>query len=80
MKQIFVPAHIHLIALTEVYEPLVTHEFPENDGLLLSDPVFGMRDDLMISFTKVNKLIGNEPTAIIVPYWTATFELRLSSN
>lgn len=74
------PAHIHLIASAEGYEPLVTHVFPENDGHLLTDPVFGVRDDLVIPFTKVDKLIGNEPTAIIGPYWTATFELRLSQN
>ena len=74
------PAHIHLIARAEGYEPLVTHVFPENDGHLLTDPVFGVRDDLVIPFTQVDKLIGNEPTAIIGPYWTAIFELRLSPN
>lgn len=74
------PAHIHLIAEASGFERLVTHVFPANDEHLNTDPVFGVRRNLILSFEQISEPAGNEPETLMTPYWTATFNLSLAAE
>ena len=44
------PSHLHFIVEAEGYRPLVTEVFPEDDPYLDQDTVFGVREDLVMSY------------------------------
>jgi len=44
------PSHLHFIAEAEGFKPLVTEVFPDNDPYLDQDTVFGVRNDLVMSY------------------------------
>lgn len=44
------PSHLHYIAEAEGFKPLVTEVFPDDDPYLDQDTVFGVRDDLVMSY------------------------------
>jgi hydroxyquinol 1,2-dioxygenase len=44
------PSHLHFIVKAEGYRPLVTEVFPDDDPYLDQDTVFGVRDDLVMSY------------------------------
>jgi len=44
------PSHIHYIVTAEGYRPLVTEVFPDDDPYLNEDTVFGVREDLVMSY------------------------------
>ena len=44
------PSHLHFIVKAEGYRPLVTEVFPNDDPYLDQDTVFGVRDDLVMSY------------------------------
>jgi hydroxyquinol 1,2-dioxygenase len=46
------PGHIHLMVYREGYVPLTTHLFPADSPYLDSDAVFGVRDSLIVPFTR----------------------------
>ena len=46
------PGHLHFKIQAPGYEPLVTHLFVRGDEFLDSDAVFGVKDSLVIDFTK----------------------------
>lgn len=46
------PSHLHLIVKAEGYKTLVTEIFPRDDPYLDSDAVFGVRNDLVLVYTK----------------------------
>lgn len=46
------PGHIHLMAYRDGYVPLTTHLFPADSPFLDSDAVFGVRDSLIVPFTR----------------------------
>lgn len=74
------PAHIHVIASKPGFERLVTHVFPAHDEHLTTDPVFGVRKELILKFDQVSEPAGAEPTGLSTPYWTATFDLILAAK
>jgi protocatechuate 3,4-dioxygenase beta subunit len=45
------PAHIHFRVQAAGYETLTTHVFAAGDPFLDSDPVFGVKDSLIASFS-----------------------------
>lgn len=47
------PSHLHYIAEAEGFKPLVTEVFPEDDPYLDQDTVFGVRDDLVMSYQQM---------------------------
>lgn len=46
------PSHLHYIVKADGCKPLVTEVFPDDDPYLDQDTVFGVRTDLVISYTK----------------------------
>ena len=46
------PGHIHLMVYRDGYVPLTTHLFPADSPYLDSDAVFGVRDSLVVPFTR----------------------------
>lgn len=44
------PSHLHYIASAEGYRTLVTEVFPDDDPYLDQDTVFGVRDDLVMTY------------------------------
>lgn len=44
------PSHLHYIVKAKGYRPLVTEVFPDDDPYLDQDTVFGVREDLVISY------------------------------
>jgi hydroxyquinol 1,2-dioxygenase len=44
------PSHLHFIVKAEGYRPLVTEVFPADDPYLDQDTVFGVREDLVMSY------------------------------
>ena len=46
------PSHLHFIVEAEGFRPLVTEVFPDDDPYLDQDTVFGVREDLVMSYTE----------------------------
>ncbi len=46
------PSHLHYIVKAEGYRDLVTEVFPDDDPYLDQDTVFGVRDDLVMTYVK----------------------------
>lgn len=75
------PSHLHFIVTAEGFRPLVTEVFPDNDPYLDEDTVFGVRDDLVLTyvehapeeFPEGYELSGKVTDA----YLEAQFDLRL---
>lgn len=44
------PSHLHFIVKADGYRPLVTEVFPDDDPYLDQDTVFGVREDLVMSY------------------------------
>lgn len=44
------PSHLHYMVLADGFRPLVTEVFPDDDPYLDEDTVFGVREDLVISY------------------------------
>jgi hydroxyquinol 1,2-dioxygenase len=46
------PAHMHFLVTAKGYEPVTTHTFVEGDRYLTSDAVFGVKETLIVPFTR----------------------------
>ena len=46
------PSHLHYIVTAEGFRPLVTEVFPDDDPYLDEDTVFGVRDDLVMTYVE----------------------------
>lgn len=46
------PSHLHYIVKANGFAPLVTEVFPDDDPYLDEDTVFGVRDDLVMSYSR----------------------------
>ena len=63
------PSHLHFIVKAPGYHTLVTEIFPDDDPYLDQDTVFGVRDDLVMTykekqpsdFPELHALIGGVP-------------------
>ena len=64
------PAHVHFKVSANGYEPLTTMIFPDGDPHLGKDPVFGVRDSLIIDVKKHEQDEGNRKA----PFYTAEFD------
>jgi protocatechuate 3,4-dioxygenase beta subunit len=50
------PSHLHFIVTAAGHRTLVTETFPSDDPYLDEDPVFGVREQLVLEFTQRTKL------------------------
>ncbi len=46
------PSHLHFIVKADGFRPLVTEVFPDDDPYLDEDTVFGVRDDLVMTYSE----------------------------
>ncbi|MBO9425887.1 hypothetical protein J7444_14205 [Labrenzia sp. R4_1] len=76
------PSHLHYIVTAPGFRPLVTEIFPDDDPYLDEDTVFGVREDLVMTY--VEKPAGSFPTdgfelsgKVDGPYLLADFDLVL---
>lgn len=75
------PSHVHFIVSAQGFRPLVTEIFPNDDPYLDEDTVFGVREDLVMSY--VERPADTFPDGYVLsgrvtePYLLAEFDLRL---
>ncbi|MDA8746752.1 hydroxyquinol 1,2-dioxygenase [Litoreibacter sp.] len=75
------PSHLHFIIKADGYRPLVTEVFPDDDPYLDQDTVFGVRDDLVMSYQHMPA--GSFPEGFALsgqvaePYLRVDFDLTL---
>ncbi len=79
------PSHLHYIVKARGYRTLVTEIFPDDDPYLDQDTVFGVREDLVMSY--VEQPAGSFPSEgfelsgkVDGPYLLAEFDLVLVSG
>lgn len=76
------PSHLHYIVSAEGYRSLVTEVFPDDDPYLDQDTVFGVRDDLVMSY--VTEPAGSFPDGFAISgsvseaYSKVSFDLVLA--
>ena len=75
------PSHLHYIVKADGYRPLVTEVFPADDPYLDQDTVFGVRDDLVMTYKPMPA--GSFPDGFALsgkvdgPYLRVDFDLTL---
>lgn len=75
------PSHLHFIAEAQGFRPLVTEVFPDDDPYLDQDTVFGVREDLVMSYQEMPA--GSFPQGFALsgqvpgPYLKVVFDLTL---
>ena len=72
------PGHIHMIVSAPGYDTVVTHLFVAGTPYLDSDPVFAVKDSLIVEFERHEPGVtpGGEPIA--VPYYTCRYDFHLA--
>ena len=73
----FRPAHIHFILSADGYRTLTTHIFSEGDPNLESDPVFGVKDSLVIEFIKEDSPEEMKKYGFTTPFYKAEYDFSL---
>jgi hydroxyquinol 1,2-dioxygenase len=72
------PGHIHMMVYREGYVPLTTHLFAADSPFLDSDAVFGVRDSLIIPYTRHEPGTAPDGRAMKTPYHSASYDIRLA--
>lgn len=75
------PSHLHYIITADGFRPLVTEIFPDDDPYLDKDTVFGVRDDLVMTYVEQPPESFPEGYAlsgkVTEPFLVADFDLKL---
>ena len=75
------PSHLHYIITADGYRPLVTEIFPDDDPYLDEDTVFGVREDLVMTYVEQAPETFPEgydlSGSVNEPYLVADFDLKL---
>lgn len=74
------PGHIHLLVKAEGYSPLTTHIFASGDEFLVSDPVFGVKDSLVVDFNRNDSEEDAARYGVKAPFYTANFDFILKPS
>jgi catechol 1,2-dioxygenase len=74
------PAHLHVIVTGLGYEPVVTHCFDRKSPYLDSDPVFGVKESLILDFEDHNDQERASQLGIGNPFATVTMDFVLVSS
>ncbi len=78
------PSHLHYIVTAPGYKPLVTEIFPSDDPYLDEDTVFGVREDLVMTY--VEKPAETFPDGLAIsgkvtePYFHVEFNVMLAAE
>src|SRR3990172_7576714 len=68
------PAHIHFIVMADGYKPLTTELFVEGDPYLDSDAVFGVRESLVVPFTRHDSADDAKQRGVTAPFYTVNYD------
>ena len=71
------PAHIHTQVLAPGYRPLTTHLFVAGDQYLDSDAAWGVRDGLVLAFTRNTEAADIERFDVPGPFFDVCFDFVL---
>jgi protocatechuate 3,4-dioxygenase beta subunit len=71
------PAHIHFMIEAPGYERLITHIFVAGDEYLASDAVFGVKDSLVVEFTRNDSAVAMADYGFDRPFYETTFNFGL---
>lgn len=73
------PAHVHFIISAEGYEAVTTELFVDEDPYLDSDPVFGVRESLVVPFVQHNSEEEAARLGVAAPFFTVDYDFVLES-
>lgn len=71
------PAHIHFIVSAQGYTPVTTELFVEGDPYLDSDPVFGVRQSLVVPFVRRESSAEAAQADRPAPFYSVDFDFWL---
>ncbi len=74
------PAHIHFWIKADGYQDIITHLFVEGDEYLESDAVFGVKDSLVIPFTKNTDAGQAAKWKVTAPFYEAQYDFTLAKK
>ena len=76
----FRPAHIHFTVSAKGFEPVTTMLFVEGDPYLDSDPVFGVKESLVVDFIRHDAPSEAEAHGLTPPFYMADYDFGLRPN
>ncbi len=79
-RDIFRPGHLHAIVSAPGYAPVVTHYFDRKSPYLDSDPVFGVKESLILDFEDCDDPKRAAQLGVRNPFATATMDFVLASS
>jgi hydroxyquinol 1,2-dioxygenase len=71
------PGHIHMMVYAPGYQKLTTHLFVSDSPYLDSDAVFGVRNSLIVDFTRHPAGKAPDGRSIDKPFYTAEYDFKL---
>ncbi len=71
------PGHIHMMLSAPGHQRLVTHLFVSDSPYLDSDAVFGVRDSLIVDYTRHAAGTAPDGRAMATPFHTAGYDFKL---
>jgi catechol 1,2-dioxygenase len=72
------PAHVHFIVGAKGFQPITTHYFVSGDPYLETDAVFGVKESLIVGFTRNDDAKAMKDHGFDGPFWEATCDFVLS--
>lgn len=72
------PAHLHYIISADGFAPLVTHIFDPDDPYINSDVVFGVKEELLAKFVRVEDAGEIARAGMTGPFWDVVFDFVLA--
>ena len=72
------PGHIHMMVYRDGYVPLTTHLFADDSPYLDSDAVFGVRDSLIVHYTRHEPGTAPDGRVMAGPYHSASYDFVLA--
>jgi catechol 1,2-dioxygenase len=74
------PAHIHFIVTAPGFRPIVTHLFMAGDRYLDSDAVFGVKESLVVTPSRIDDAERARAAGVTTPFWEIAFDFVLAGN
>jgi protocatechuate 3,4-dioxygenase beta subunit len=71
------PAHLHFMVSAPGHESVVTHLFVKGDPYLESDVVFGVKDSLIVDFTRNDSEAEAQKVGLNAPFYSVSYDFVL---
>jgi catechol 1,2-dioxygenase len=73
-------AHLHFIVTVRGYAPVITHIFTPDCQYLSEDAVFGVKQDLIADFVKVEDEAEARAVGLSSPFWSVEWDFTLAAQ